>query len=167
MGLFNNLIRGSGVLRKGQHSWNISVTKEARMDPKHIGPNIWMEFATIGEPYLVEGTTPGYPPPLQSPEWRPFFFYGTHPYASKHADSLATQSTTLNFSLLGISISCASSDLMCSFWKWFQETGFLFTPCHTTREVFLLFLLNLEKEALDFHGSIISLFINNVWSHGP
>ena len=49
----------------------------------------------------------------------------------------------------------------------FQETGFLFTPCHTTREVFLLFLLNLEKEALDFHGSNISLFINNVWSHGP
>ena len=28
--------RGSGVLRKGQHSWNISVTKEARVDPKVV-----------------------------------------------------------------------------------------------------------------------------------
>ena len=28
--------RGSGVLRKGQHSWNISVTKEARSDPKVV-----------------------------------------------------------------------------------------------------------------------------------
>ena len=28
--------RGSGVLRKGQHSWNISVTKEARMDPEVV-----------------------------------------------------------------------------------------------------------------------------------
>ena len=27
-------IRGSGVLPKGQHSWNISVTKESRVDPK-------------------------------------------------------------------------------------------------------------------------------------
>ena len=73
-----------------------------------------MEFATIGEPYLVEGTTPGYPPPFRA-QSDDLFFYGTHPYASKHADSLATQSTALNFSLLGISISCASSDLICSF----------------------------------------------------
>ena len=29
-------IRGSGVLPKGQNSWNISVTKEARMDPKVV-----------------------------------------------------------------------------------------------------------------------------------
>ena len=29
-------IRGSGVLRKGQHSQNISVTKEARVDPKVV-----------------------------------------------------------------------------------------------------------------------------------
>ena len=29
-------IRGSGVLRKGQHSWNISVMKEARMVPKVV-----------------------------------------------------------------------------------------------------------------------------------
>ena len=28
--------RGSGVLQKGQHSWNISVTKEARVDPKVV-----------------------------------------------------------------------------------------------------------------------------------
>ena len=28
--------RGSGVLRKGQHSWNISVTKGARMDRKVV-----------------------------------------------------------------------------------------------------------------------------------
>ena len=28
--------RGNGVLRKGQHSWNISVTKIARMDPKVV-----------------------------------------------------------------------------------------------------------------------------------
>ena len=28
--------RESGVLRKGQHSWNISVTKEARVDPKVV-----------------------------------------------------------------------------------------------------------------------------------
>ena len=28
--------RGSGVLPKGQHSWNISVTKEARMDPEVV-----------------------------------------------------------------------------------------------------------------------------------
>ena len=31
-----NNVRGSGVLRKGQHSWNISVTKEARVDPKVV-----------------------------------------------------------------------------------------------------------------------------------
>ena len=30
------LPRGSGVLPKGQHSWNISVTKEARMDLKVV-----------------------------------------------------------------------------------------------------------------------------------
>ena len=29
-------LRGSGVLPKGQHLWNISVTKEARMDPKVV-----------------------------------------------------------------------------------------------------------------------------------
>ena len=29
-------LRGSGVLPKGQHSWNISVTKEARGDPKVV-----------------------------------------------------------------------------------------------------------------------------------
>ena len=29
-------IRGSGVLPKGQHSWNISATKEARVDPKVV-----------------------------------------------------------------------------------------------------------------------------------
>ena len=57
--------------------------------------------------------------------------------------------------------SCAPSE------SGFQETCFLFTPCHTTREDFLLFLLNLEKETLDFHGSNISLFVNYVWSHGP
>ena len=28
--------RGSGVLPKGQHSWNISVTKKARVDPKVV-----------------------------------------------------------------------------------------------------------------------------------
>ena len=28
--------RGSGVLPKGQHSWNISETKEARVDPKVV-----------------------------------------------------------------------------------------------------------------------------------
>ena len=28
--------RGSGVLPKGQHSWNISVMKEAKMDPKVV-----------------------------------------------------------------------------------------------------------------------------------
>ena len=28
--------RGSGVLPNGQHSWNISVTKEARVDPKVV-----------------------------------------------------------------------------------------------------------------------------------
>ena len=28
--------RGSGVLRRGQHSWNISVTKEARAYPKVV-----------------------------------------------------------------------------------------------------------------------------------
>ena len=28
--------RGSGVLRKGQYSWNISVKKEARVDPKVV-----------------------------------------------------------------------------------------------------------------------------------
>ena len=31
-----NVQRGSGVLRKGQHSWNISVMKQARMDPKVV-----------------------------------------------------------------------------------------------------------------------------------
>ena len=34
--LSNFLIRGSGVLPKGQHSWNISVMKEARVDPKIV-----------------------------------------------------------------------------------------------------------------------------------
>ena len=29
-------IRGGGVLPKGQHSWNISAMKEARMDPKLV-----------------------------------------------------------------------------------------------------------------------------------
>ena len=29
-------IRGSGVLRKGQRSWNIFLTKEARADPKVV-----------------------------------------------------------------------------------------------------------------------------------
>ena len=29
-------IRGSGVLPKGQQSWNIFVTKEARVDPKAV-----------------------------------------------------------------------------------------------------------------------------------
>ena len=28
--------RGSGVLPKGQHSWNISVMKEARIDPEVV-----------------------------------------------------------------------------------------------------------------------------------
>ena len=28
--------RGSGAFPKGQHSWNISVTKEARVDPKVV-----------------------------------------------------------------------------------------------------------------------------------
>ena len=28
--------RGSGVLPKGQHSWNISITKEARIDPEVV-----------------------------------------------------------------------------------------------------------------------------------
>ena len=32
----DNMTRGSGVLPKGQHSWNISVTKEARVDPKVV-----------------------------------------------------------------------------------------------------------------------------------
>ena len=31
-----SLTRGSGVLPKGQHSWHISVMKEARMDPKVV-----------------------------------------------------------------------------------------------------------------------------------
>ena len=30
------LVRRSGVLLKGQHSWNISVTKEARVDPRVV-----------------------------------------------------------------------------------------------------------------------------------
>ena len=29
-------LRSSGVLWKGQHSWNISATKQARMDPKVV-----------------------------------------------------------------------------------------------------------------------------------
>ena len=31
---FTHNLRGSGVLPKGQHSWNISLTKEARVNPK-------------------------------------------------------------------------------------------------------------------------------------
>ena len=108
----------------------------------------------------------GTPPPSE-PRVTTFFFYGTHPYASKHADSLATQSTPLDSPYWGVPFhvllqtSCASSE------SGFQETGFLFTPCHTTREDFVLFLLILEKETLDFHGSNISLFVNYIWSHGP
>ena len=29
-------IRGNGEWTKGQHSWNISITKEARMDPEVV-----------------------------------------------------------------------------------------------------------------------------------
>ena len=35
-GELENFSMGSGVLPKGQHSWNISVTKEARVDPKVV-----------------------------------------------------------------------------------------------------------------------------------
>ena len=34
--IFTFFERGSGVLPKGQHSWNISITKEARMDPEVV-----------------------------------------------------------------------------------------------------------------------------------
>ena len=30
------VLRGSGVLRKGQHLWNISEPKETRVDPKVV-----------------------------------------------------------------------------------------------------------------------------------
>ena len=46
-------------------------------DTSHIGPNIWMEFATIGEPYLVEGTIPGYPPPFRAQSDDLFFLWNT------------------------------------------------------------------------------------------
>ena len=35
-GYTGNYQRGSGVLSKGQRSWNISVTKEARVDQKVV-----------------------------------------------------------------------------------------------------------------------------------
>ena len=38
--IINFLLSGSGVLRKGQHSWNISVTKESR-----INPNVVLELS--------------------------------------------------------------------------------------------------------------------------
>ena len=35
-GVLKYTTRGSGVLPKGQHLWNITVTKEARMDPEVV-----------------------------------------------------------------------------------------------------------------------------------
>ena len=133
----------------------------------HIGPNIWMEFATIGEPYLVEGTTPGYPPPFRA-QSDDLFFFMEHIHMLPNMPTHLPHNQQLSISPYSgfpfhvlLQTSCAPSE------SGFQETCFLFTPCHTTREDFLLFLLNLEKETLDFHGSNISLFVNYIWSHGP
>ena len=50
-------VRGSGVLPKGQHSWNISVTKEARVDPKVVLESSLLESCFANKKSLKQTNT--------------------------------------------------------------------------------------------------------------